>query len=69
MLSTKFQIIWEGGFRGDFLEINQLEKKNGLWWPCLLTDRDKMCNVYRVPSIDAYYQVSVHLARRLKIKM
>ena len=38
MLSTKFQIIWESGFRGDFLEINQLEKKNGLWWPCLFTD-------------------------------
>jgi hypothetical protein len=30
MLSTKFQIIWESGFRGDFLEINQLEEKNGL---------------------------------------
>jgi hypothetical protein len=34
-------------------------------------DRDKMSNVYRGPSIDASYQVSVHLAegfqrRRLK---
>ena len=33
-------------------------------------DRDKMCNLYRGPSIDASYQVSVHLAegfqRRLK---
>ena len=39
--------------------------------PCLLTDRDKMSKVYRGPSIDASYQVSVHLAevfqrRRLK---
>ena len=28
MLSTKFQSIWENGFRGeDFLEINQSEKR------------------------------------------
>jgi hypothetical protein len=31
---------------------------------CLLTDRDKMSNLYREPSIDASYQVSVHLAKR-----
>jgi hypothetical protein len=42
-----------------------------LWWPCLLTDRDEMSNLYRGPSIDASYQVSVHLTkwfqrRRLK---
>ena len=28
----------------------------------LLTDRDEMSNLYREPSIDASYQVSVHLA-------
>ena len=38
--------------------------KNCLWWPCLLTDRDEMINLYRGPSIDASYQVSVHLAKR-----
>jgi hypothetical protein len=42
------------------------------WWPCLLMDRDKMSNLYRGPSIDASYQVSVHLAeglqRRLNVK-
>ena len=29
MLPTKFQFIWESGFRGDdfFLEINQSEKR------------------------------------------
>jgi hypothetical protein len=30
----------------------------------LLTNRDKMGNSYRGPSIDASYQVSVHLATR-----
>jgi hypothetical protein len=29
--------------------------------PCLLMDRDEMTNLYREPSIDASYQVSVHL--------
>jgi hypothetical protein len=28
-----------------------------------VNDRDKMSNPYREPSIDAFYQVSVHLAK------
>ena len=32
----------------------------------MLTDRDKMSNLYRGPSIDASYQVSVHLAKRFQ---
>ena len=48
-----------------------VRNKNCLWWPCLLMDRDEMSNLYRGHSIDASYQVSVHLAegfqrRRLK---
>jgi hypothetical protein len=48
-----------------------IRKKNCMWWPCLLTDRDKISILYKGPSIDASYQVSVHLAkgfqrRRLK---
>jgi hypothetical protein len=35
-----------------------------MWRPCLLTDRNEMSNIYREPSIDASYQVSVHLAKR-----
>ena len=41
-----------------------IRNKNCLWRPCLLTDRDKMSNHYRGPSIDAFYQVSVQLALR-----
>ena len=40
--------------------------KNCLWWPCLLTNRDKMSNLYRRSFIDASYQVSFHLAKRLQ---
>jgi hypothetical protein len=42
--------------------MNWITDKHGLWRPCLLTDRNKMSNLYRGPSIDASYQVSVHLA-------
>ena len=40
-----------------------MRNKNCLWRPCLLTDRNKMSNLYRGTSIDASYQVSVHLAK------
>ena len=49
----------------------KFRNKNCLWWPCLLMDLDKMINLQREPSIDASYQVSLHLTegfqrRRLK---
>jgi hypothetical protein len=43
-----------------------IRNKNGLWWPWLLTDEDEMINLYRGPSIDAFYQVSVHLAKQFQ---
>jgi hypothetical protein len=43
-----------------------IRNKNCLWRPCLLTNRDKMSNLYRGPSIDASYQVLVHLAKRFQ---
>ena len=39
-----------------------IRNKNCMWRPCLLTDRDEMSNLYKGPSIDDFYQVSVHLA-------
>ena len=49
------------------IEKNQpIRNKNRLWWPCLLTDRDGMSNLYRGPSIDASYQVSDHLAKQFQ---
>jgi hypothetical protein len=43
-----------------------IRNKNCLWRPCLLMDRDEMSNLYRGHSIDASYQVSVHLAKRFQ---
>ena len=72
MLSIKFRFILQSGFRGEDLFLNRpIGNKNCLWRPCLLMDRDEISNLYRGPSIDASYQVSVHLTegfqrRRLK---
>ena len=50
-----------------FLYINQtIRNKNCLWRPYLLMDRDEMSNLYRGPSIDASYQVSVHLGKQFQ---
>jgi hypothetical protein len=40
MLPTKFQLIWESGFREDFFRNQPIKNKNGLWQPCLLMDRN-----------------------------
>jgi hypothetical protein len=45
-----------------FFKNRPIRKKNCLWRPCLLMDQDEMSNLYRGHSIDASYQVSVHLA-------
>jgi hypothetical protein len=52
--------------RRRFFRYRPIRNKNCLWWPCLLTDRDEMSNLYRGPSIDASYQFLVHLAKRFR---
>ena len=49
--------------RRRFFRNQPIRNKNGLWQPCLLTNRDEMSNLYREPSIDAFYQISVHLGK------
>ena len=49
-----------------FFRNQPIRNKNCLWWPCLLTDRDEMSNLYRGPSKDASYQVSIHLTNRFQ---
>ena len=56
-LATWFQ-------RGRIFRNNR--KKNCLWWPFLLTDRDEMSNLYRGHSIDASHQALVHLAKQFQ---
>ena len=53
-------------FQRRFFRNKSIGNKNYLWWPCLLTDRDEMSNLYREHAIDASYHVSVHLAKRFQ---
>jgi hypothetical protein len=50
-----------------FFRNEPIRNKNCLWRQCLLTDRDEMSNLYRGPSIDASYQVSVHLVLNISL--
>jgi hypothetical protein len=52
--------------RRRFFRNHPIRNKNCLWWPYLLTDLDEMSNHNRGLSIDASYQVSVHLAKRFQ---
>jgi hypothetical protein len=63
MLPTKFRFICPSSFRGeDFLEIDQSETRIACGGHIL--DQNEMSNLYRGPSIDPSYHVSVHLAKR-----
>ena len=66
MLPTKFRFNWTSSFRGEDFLNRPIRNKNCLWWPCLLMDRDEMSSLYRGPSIDASYQVSVYLGKRFQ---
>ena len=67
MLPTKCRFNWLSSFREeDFFRNQPIRNKNGLWWPCLSMDRDKISNLYREPSKDASYQDLIHLARRFQ---
>ena len=62
MLPTKFLFTWRSGVRvEDFYESTN-QKQALPVAAMLLMDRNQMSNLYRGPSIDVSYQVSVHLA-------
>jgi hypothetical protein len=69
ILTTMFRFIWQSGFREFFFRNQPIRNKNCLWRPCLLTDRNKIRNLYNEPSKDASCHVSVHLAKRLQRRL
>ena len=66
MLPIKFRFILPSGVKGEVFRNGPTRNNNSLWRPCLLTDRDDMTNLYRRSSIDASYQMSVHLSKRFR---
>jgi hypothetical protein len=52
--------------RWRFFRNKPIRNKNGLWQLCLSMNQDNMSNLYRGPSIDVSYQVTVHLAKQFQ---
>jgi len=69
MLPTKFRFIWPSGFRGeDFLKsTNQKQELSVV--AMFVNGSEPKSNLYRASSIDASYQVSVHLAKWFQRKI
>ena len=53
-------------FQRRFLRNRPITNKNCLWWPYLQLDWDEMSNIHREASIEASYQVSIHLAKQFQ---
>ena len=66
MLPTSFGSFDKAASEEKIFKNRPIRNNNCLWRPCLLIDRDKMSNMQRGPSIDASYQVSLHLAERFQ---
>jgi hypothetical protein len=66
MLPIMFRFIWPNGFRGEESKKSAYQKQELPVVAMFVTDRDGMSNLYRGPSIDASYQVSVHLAKQFQ---
>ena len=71
MLPTKFRFIWPSGFRGEIFLKWANQKQELPVVAMFVNGSGQNGHLYRRPSIDASYQVSVHLAggfqrRRLK---
>jgi hypothetical protein len=64
MLPTKFRFNWPNGFREESKKsANQNQESMAAM---SVTDRDEISTLYRGPSIDASYQISVHLGKRFQ---
>ena len=63
MVPTKFRFICPSGFRGEDLKKSANQKQELRVAAMFVNGRDKMSILYKGPSIDASYQVSVHLAQ------
>ena len=65
MLPNKFRFIWPTGFREEFKKsANQKQELPVV--AMFVNGSGRNEHLYRGPSIDASYQVSVHLAKRFQ---
>ena len=64
MLPTRFRFNWPNGFREESKK--SANQKQESMAAMSVTDRDEISTLYRGPSIDASYQISVHLGKRFQ---
>jgi hypothetical protein len=64
MLPTKFWFIWTNGLRGEESNKSANQKQDSPVAAIFANGSGRMSNLYREPSIDASYQVAVHLTKR-----
>jgi hypothetical protein len=66
MLPTKFRFIWPNDFKGEESKKSANQKQESPVVAMFVNGSGRSSNLYRGPSIDASYQVSDHLAKRLQ---
>jgi hypothetical protein len=66
MLPTKFQFIWTSGFRGELFFKSAYQKQELPVAAMFVNGSGRNEQFYRGPSIDASYQISVHLGKRFQ---
>ena len=66
MLPTKFRFIWPSGFRGEDFKKSAIQKQELPMVAMLVNGSGQNEQFYRGSFIDASYQVSFHLAKRLQ---
>ena len=66
MLPTRFRFIWPGGFRGEEFLKSANHKQESLVAAMFVNGSGRNEQSLQRPSIDASYQVSVHLAKRFR---
>ena len=69
MLPTTYRFNRARNFRGEDKKKWPIRQKNFLCRACLLTNWDKVSNLYRWSSIHAAYQISFHLGEALEEKI
>ena len=50
-------------------QFQPIRKKNYLWWPCLVSDQDKIRKLYKGIPTDAPVQKLIHLAKHFQRRL
>jgi hypothetical protein len=66
VLPTKFQFVWPSGFRGEDFKKSTNQKQELPVAAMFVNESERNELLNTGPSIDASYQVSIHLAKQFQ---